>query len=204
MGALTPVGDSRSKDDVGRFVSPMAPTRTTAKVCCWCGQTSKATRTLGCYAEPGTLRGCVGGFVSPLDPDAGHGQVCCGVARPAKPRCLEEPGLKPNRSPLFTTENHVLSSLPSPTTPCPPDRRIWREVASGRHHQDFAIHSEARQDKRPNRVCLRYGREVHLGLLSTSFHKDAVTFGFQAPDWPGQGLSPCWSSALQGARVRWL
>src|SRR4051812_13599834 len=48
----------------------------------------------------------------------------------------------------------------------------------------FALRGEARHDRRPNRVHLRYGLIVHLGLLSTPPCGDAVTFGYRVPDHP--------------------
>jgi hypothetical protein len=43
----------------------------------------------------------------------------------------------------------------------------------------FAICQQVRQSARPNRVRNRYGLVVHFRLLSTPFHKDAVTFRFR-------------------------
>jgi len=50
-----------------------------------------------------------------------------------------------------------------------------------------------------------YGLTVHLQLLSTPFHKDAVTFGYGAQVKPRQGLPPCGFNTLANAQrlARW-
>ena len=49
-----------------------------------------------------------------------------------------------------------------------------------------------------------YGLAVHFQLLSTSFRKDAVTFGCKVQTLPSRGLTPRRFNALTGARVRRL
>lgn len=43
----------------------------------------------------------------------------------------------------------------------------------------FTTGQRARHNEKPNRVHSRYGLAVHIQLLSTSFHKDAVTFSYR-------------------------
>jgi hypothetical protein len=145
---------------------------------------------------------------------------CSGLRRcfaPAGPVASRRPGLflgvaEPPTTLVPETARRIPAGLPcSRDEPCSPSvsnhllpsRSAHLErAAPSRRHQGFASHSQARQDSRPNRVRKRYGRGVHLGLLSTSPHEDAVTFGFRAPDQPWQGLPPCGFVSLQGARVR--
>jgi hypothetical protein len=61
----------------------------------------------------------------------------------------------------------------------------------------FASTQQARRDRRPNRVHLRYGLIVHLWLLSTPPRGDAVTFGYGVPEHPGRDLHPADSMHLQ-------
>src|ERR1700722_9291112 len=63
----------------------------------------------------------------------------------------------------------ALSGLPDPIAVVTPFRVV--------RHLGFAINSLARHDDRPNRVHLCYGLIVHLRLLSTPPHGDAVTIG---------------------------
>ena len=114
---------------------------------------------------------------------------------------VPRPHSEPARSRFLTTTN--LLTIPSPTTFCP-SVQVWclKGACTDRHHRGFTIHSQARQDSRPNRVHRSYGLVVHLGLLPTSSHEGAVSSGYKAPDRPWQGLSPCWFIALEGARVR--
>jgi hypothetical protein len=75
----------------------------------------------------------------------------------------------------------------------------------------FALHSQARQNRQPNRVhsvrpsgrsVLRTGGSLpvalHPGLSPRCSYFQLLAFQCR----PGQGLSPCCSSALSGARVR--
>ncbi len=75
----------------------------------------------------------------------------------------------------------------------------------------FAVHSQARQNRRPNRVhsvrptgrsTLRTGGSLpvalHPGLSPRCSYFQLLALQCR----PGQGLSPCCSSALSGARVR--
>jgi hypothetical protein len=73
----------------------------------------------------------------------------------------------PNRSPCLTSMN--LPSIPSPSTPCRPSKRVWfnfwayraspsRRTARPQNSGDvrqlgFAINEQARHDSRPKRVC---------------------------------------------------
>src|SRR6516165_2804487 len=86
-------------------------------------------------------------------------------------------------------------------------RRRGRPLGAVRH-LGFAFGERARHDGRPNRVHLRYGLIVHLRLLSTPPHGDAVTFGYRAPDCPGRDFHPADSMQLQAhspfAPRRWL
>jgi len=50
----------------------------------------------------------------------------------------------------------------------------------------FAFSQQARHDRWPNRVHLRYGLIVHLRLLSTPPRGDAVTIGYGMPGHPGK------------------
>ena len=109
-----------------------------------------------------------------------------------------------NRNASLLPENHELNprqvslvheqnlpSLLSPTTCSLPKEGVWPVLPgivrlSGLNRKGitkgFTNHSQARQDHRPNRVCRSYGRDVLLGLLSTSSRDDAVTFGYKTPD----------------------
>jgi hypothetical protein len=53
-------------------------------------------------------------------------------------------------------------------------RTYYRRVGLG-----FAVGGRARHITLPNRVHLRYGLTIHLLLLSTPPHDDAVTFGYR-------------------------
>jgi hypothetical protein len=64
-------------------------------------------------------------------------------------------------------------------------------------HLGFAFRSQAHRDGRPNRVHLRYGLIVHLQLLSTPPHGDAVTFGYGMPEHSGKDFHPAVSMQLQ-------
>ena len=67
----------------------------------------------------------------------------------------------------------------------------------GRAYLGFAIEEQARHDSRPNRVHLRYGRIVHLRLLSTPPHGDAVTVSYEVPEHFGEDLHLADSMQLQ-------
>ena len=88
-------------------------------------------------------------------------------------------------------------SLPiilSPSTPRRPDTFLGfampglpyhvAAVAPSRVHAylGFASATQARHDGWPNRVYLRYGLIVHLRLLPTPPHGDAVTSGYMCYD----------------------
>src|SRR3954464_3958638 len=60
-------------------------------------------------------------------------------------------------------------------------RRGVGRPSGGMRDLGFALRGEARHDRRPNRVHLRYGLNVHLRLLSTPPRGDAVTFGYGVP-----------------------
>jgi hypothetical protein len=64
-------------------------------------------------------------------------------------------------------------------------------------HLGFATHSLARRNGRPNRVHLRYGLIVHLQLLPTPPHGDAVTFGYGMPEHSGKDFHPADSMQLK-------
>jgi hypothetical protein len=61
----------------------------------------------------------------------------------------------------------------------------------------FAIAEQARHNGRSNRVHLRYGLIVHLRLLPTPPHGDAVTFGYRVPEHSGKDLHFADSMQLQ-------
>jgi hypothetical protein len=61
----------------------------------------------------------------------------------------------------------------------------------------FAIEEQARHDSRPNRVHLRYGLIVHLRLLSTPPHGDAVTVSYEVPEHFGKDSHLADSMRLQ-------
>jgi len=80
-----------------------------------------------------------------------------------------------------------------------------------RRQLGFAINRQARHDTRPNRVRLTSsldwgGLVIHLRLLSTPSHKDAVTMSYKVQTKLRQGLPPCKFNALTGAPVTtsWL
>jgi hypothetical protein len=61
----------------------------------------------------------------------------------------------------------------------------------------FAFRSQARHNGRPNRVHLRYGLIVHLRLLPTPPHGDAVTFSYGVPEHSGKDFHLADSMQLQ-------
>ena len=81
----------------------------------------------------------------------------------------------------------------------------------------FAISQQARRESRPNRVHLRCGLVIHLGLLSTPPRGDAVSFGYRPENvylkrtctsltWhtyrrTSPGCSPTWALKAQEATV---
>ena len=67
----------------------------------------------------------------------------------------------------------------------------------GRAYLGFAIEEQARHDSRPNRVHLRYGLIVHLRLLSTPPHGDAVTVSYEVPEHFGKDSHLADSMQLQ-------
>ena len=73
----------------------------------------------------------------------------------------------------------------------------WPSVLGTVRHLGFAVRVRARHDSRPNRVHLRYGLIVHLRLLSTPPHGDAVTFGYRVPENPDEDLHLAGSMRLQ-------
>jgi len=128
------------------------------------------------------------------------GQVSLGLARPRRHTCPGGSELIPGRSPFLTTTD--LRPIPPPTTNCPPGQDIWGRTAPGRHHLGFTTGMEARQDSRPNRVHLRCGLGLHLGLLSTPSREDAVTSGYR-PSRSGRArTSTLLTVALEGAHPR--
>jgi hypothetical protein len=64
-------------------------------------------------------------------------------------------------------------------------------------HLGFAVRSQARHNGLPNRVHECYGLIVHLRLLSTPPHGDAVTFGYRVPEHPGKDFHLTGSMQLQ-------
>ena len=75
-------------------------------------------------------------------------------------------------------------------------RRRGRPLGAVRH-LGFAFGERARHDGRPNRVHLRYGLIVHLRLLSTPPHGDAVTVSYGVPEHSGKDLHLAASKPLQ-------
>jgi hypothetical protein len=72
-----------------------------------------------------------------------------------------------------------------------------RPFPGSKRQLGFACRLQARHDGRPNRVHLRYGLIVHLRLLSTPPHGDAVTFGYGVPEHSGRDFHPADSMQLQ-------
>jgi len=75
----------------------------------------------------------------------------------------------------------------------------------------FALHSQARQNRRPNRVhvvrqcrrtLLRTGGSLPVALHPGIWPRCSYFQLLALQCRPGQGLAPCCSSALSGARVR--
>jgi len=64
-------------------------------------------------------------------------------------------------------------------------------------HWGFAFPQQARHDSWPNRVHWYYGLIVHLRLLSTPPHGDAVTIGYGMPEHPGKDFHLAESMQLQ-------
>ena len=64
-------------------------------------------------------------------------------------------------------------------------------------HLGFAFPQQARHDDWPNRVHWYYGLIVHLRLLSTPPHGDAVTIGYGTPERPGKDSHLAISTQLQ-------
>jgi hypothetical protein len=81
-------------------------------------------------------------------------------------------------------------------------RRAYRTTSQrspfwGRAYLGFAFAEQARHHSRPNRVHWRYGLIVHLRLLSTPPHGDAVTLGYEVPEHFGEDLHLADSMQLQ-------
>ena len=88
-------------------------------------------------------------------------------------------------SSIEVSQLHVLNlpSIPSSTTPCLPSIAFSRYpsawTASPCGGLGFATVQQARQDHQAESGSSSYGLLVHLQLLSTPPHGDAVTFGFR-------------------------
>jgi len=108
--------------------------------------------------------------------------------------------------------------LPSPTTPCASTLAMLPAPGGLGHRfalpaiggsSDFAHCSQARQSHQavssscrgPLWASLFYGRSVHFQLLSTSRHRDAVTFRCLAGSSAREGLAPSCAGALPSARA---
>jgi hypothetical protein len=95
-------------------------------------------------------------------------------------RCVQVSLFHVIESSDHSVTNHLSSSRP--TFWVLPGRAyrtpsLWSPLLRVVRHLGFAINSLARHDDRPNRVHFRYGLIVHLRLLSTPPHGDAVTVG---------------------------
>src|SRR6516165_5015399 len=83
-----------------------------------------------------------------------------------------------------------LPDIPTPTTRAA-QRSLCQSPQRHRLLPGFATNERARHRSTPESGSSSYGLPVHLRLLPTPPHGDAVTFHYGAHDWLRHGLPPC-------------